>query len=91
MYMIVYEVCLVCAYIYSSASALEIREQESNLTENSKGRIKYDGWRKMKKWNTHKYLLSYNNNKNEMSKNLDNLNWYKNRFKRFLILLNVLF
>ena len=69
-------------HIYSSASVLEIREQESNLTENSKDRIKYDGSRKMKKWNTHKYLLSYNNNKNEMSENLDNLNWYKNRFKK---------
>ena len=36
----------------------------------------------MKKWNTHKYLLSYNNNKNDMSENLDNLNWYRNRFKK---------
>jgi len=45
MYMIVYVICFVFIYI----CAFGIRAQEYNIMENSKGKIKYDGWRKTKK------------------------------------------
>ena len=46
----------LCSYI----CAFEIRAQEYNITENSKGKIKYDGWRKTKKWKIYKYITIHN-------------------------------